>query len=115
MKGPEGPIIYEIPFRKLSFPPDYEFLGRDTEADIYPKEIVHDILKRLVEFKSCGGPACLDIALNQESPLQPFGGERSLLDILRFSPEVSALCSRSLATRQTQKTNVKRLNPKENH
>jgi hypothetical protein len=98
MIGPEGPIVYEIPFRKLSFPQAYEFLGRDTEGHIYPKEIVHDILKRLVECKSCGAPASLDLALNQGSPLHPFGGKRALLDILRFSPEVSALCSRSLAT-----------------
>jgi hypothetical protein len=62
MIGPEGPIVYEIPFRKLSFLRAYEFLGRDTEGDIYPKEIVHDVLKRLVECKSCGAPASLDIA-----------------------------------------------------
>jgi hypothetical protein len=37
IEGPKGPIIYELPFRKLSFPPDYEFLGRDTEGDVYPK------------------------------------------------------------------------------
>jgi hypothetical protein len=70
IEGLEGPIIYEIPFRKLSFPPDYEFLGRDTEGDIYPKEIVHDTLTRLVECESCGAPACLDIASPQTKDLR---------------------------------------------
>jgi len=96
--GPEGPIVYEIPFRKLSFPGDYQFLGGHPDRDIYPKEMVHDVLKRLVKSKSCGAPATLDLALNQGSPLPPFGGKRPMLDILRFNPEVSALCCRCLAT-----------------
>jgi hypothetical protein len=113
VEGSEGPMIYEIPFKKVSFPADYEFFGRSAEDDIQANEMVHNVLKRLVEFKSCGAPASLDIALNQGSPLQPFGGARPLQDIIRFSLEVSALCSRSLAARQTRKTNIKRLNPKE--
>jgi len=96
--GPDGPIVYEIPFRKLSFPGDYQFLGGHPDRDIYPKEMVHDVLKRLVESKTCGAPASLDLALNQGSPLPPFGGKTPIQDILRFNPEVSALCSRSFAT-----------------
>jgi hypothetical protein len=44
--GPEGPIVYEIPFRKLSFPGAYQFLGGHPDRDIYPKQIVHDVLER---------------------------------------------------------------------
>ena len=96
VEGSKGPMIYEISFRKLSFPSDYEFLDRTAEDDIYPREMVHNILKRLVGYKSCGAPASLDIALNQGSPLRP-GGDRPLQDVMKFNAEVSALCSRSLA------------------
>jgi hypothetical protein len=97
VEGSKGPMIYEISFRKLSFPSDYEFLDRTAEDDIYPREMVHNILKQLVGYKGCGAPASLNIALNQGSPLRPFGGDKPLQDVMKFNAEVSALCSRSLA------------------
>ena len=89
--GPDGPIVFELPFRKLSFPKEYDFLGGGKDEYGYAKEIVYDVLTRMVEMNSCGAPASLDIALNQGSPLKPFGGTTPLVDLLKFTSEVSAL------------------------
>jgi hypothetical protein len=101
VEGPTGPVIYEIPFRKLSYPDDYQYLDMCDEPDegnTFPVEMVDDILKRLVKYKGCGPPARLESALNVGSPLGVFSGGRRLKEtILTFNAEVNALCSRSLA------------------
>jgi hypothetical protein len=98
VEGPTGPVIYEIPFRKLSFPPEYEYLAKSLDDHTYPIEMAHDILQRLVSQKRCGAPININTALNQGSPLGPFsGGEKLQATLMVFKPEVSSLSSRSLA------------------